>query len=95
MTNELVALYARTGERRRVVSDIVDPYQLGFSPDGKWFVTTSYRLDHVDIYRADDFRLMGRIFMGRAISTSTKSPRRCSSPCSRVGASWRWTCRRR
>ena len=63
VTNELVALDARTGERRRVVSDIVDPYQLGFSPDGKWFVTTSYRLDHVDIYRAGDFKLMGRIFM--------------------------------
>jgi len=63
VTNELVALDARTGERRRVVSDIVDPCQLGFSPDGKWFVTTSYRLDHVDIYRADDFKLMGRIFM--------------------------------
>src|SRR5215467_5433369 len=63
VTNELVVLDAKTGERRRVVRDIVDPYQLGFSPDGKWFVTTSYRLDHVDVYRADDFKLMGRLFM--------------------------------
>ena len=43
-------LDAKTGEKRRVVRDIIDPYQLGFSPDGKWFVTVAYRLDHVDIY---------------------------------------------
>jgi YVTN family beta-propeller protein len=64
VTNELVVLDAKTGERRRVVRDIVDPYQLGFSPDGKWFVTAAYRLDHVDIYRADGFKLAGRIFIG-------------------------------
>src|SRR5215475_14685003 len=63
VTNELVVLDARTGERRRVVRDIVDPYQLGFSPDGKWFVTAAYRLDHVDIYRADGLKLAGRIFI--------------------------------
>src|SRR5215475_3106000 len=63
VTNELVALDARTGDRRRVVRDIVDPYQLGFSPDGKWFVTAAYRLDHVDIYRADGFKLLSRIFL--------------------------------
>jgi YVTN family beta-propeller protein len=64
VTNELVALDARTGERRRVVRDIIDPYQLGFSPDGKWFVAAAYRLDHVDIYRYDgNFRLAGRMFI--------------------------------
>lgn len=63
VTNELVVLDAKTGERRRVVRDIVDPYQLGFSPDGQWFVTAAYRLDHVDIYRADGFKLAGRIFI--------------------------------
>src|SRR5262249_43980627 len=63
VTNELVALDSKTGERRRVVRDIVDPYQLGFSPDGKWFVTAAYRLDHVDIYRADGFKLLSRIFI--------------------------------
>ena len=42
-------------------------YQLGFSPDGKWFVTASYRLDHVDIYRYDGttFTLANRTFIGR------------------------------
>lgn len=64
VTNELVVLDSRTGERKRVVRNIIDPYQLGFSPDGKWFVTAAYRLDHVDIYRYDgDFKLAGRIFI--------------------------------
>lgn len=63
MTNELVVLDARTLERRRVVKDIIDPYQLGFSPDGKWFVTAANRLDHIDIYHADGFKLAGRIFI--------------------------------
>jgi DNA-binding beta-propeller fold protein YncE len=65
VTNELVVLDSRTGERKRVVRDVIDPYQLGFSPDGKWFVTAAYRLDHVDIYRHYDgvFKLAGRIFI--------------------------------
>ncbi|MDP2332786.1 MAG: hypothetical protein Q8M19_19030 [Reyranella sp.] len=62
-TNELLGLDIRTGERRRIVKDIIDPYHLGFSPDGKWFVTAAYRLDHVDIFHADGFRLAGRIFI--------------------------------
>jgi YVTN family beta-propeller protein len=62
-TNELLVLDVKTGERRRVVRDIIDPYHMGFSPNGKWFVTAAYRLDHVDIYRADDFKLAGRIFI--------------------------------
>jgi len=63
VTNDLVAIDTTNGMQRRVVRDIVDPYQLGFSPDGKWFVTAAYRLDHIDIYRADGFKLAGRIFM--------------------------------
>ena len=62
-TNELLVLDAKTGEKRRVQRDIIDPYQLGFSPDGKWFVTAAYRLDHVDIYHADGLKLAGRIFI--------------------------------
>ncbi len=63
VTNELVALDTRTAERKRVVRNIVDPYQLGYSADGKWFVTAAYRLDHVDIYRAEDFKLVSRVFI--------------------------------
>lgn len=62
-TNELLVLDSKTGERRRVVRDIIDPYHLGFSPNGKWFVTVAYRLDHVDIFHSDGFRLAGRIFI--------------------------------
>jgi len=62
-TNELLVLDAKTGEKRRIQRDIIDPYQLGFSPDGKWFVTVAYRLDHVDIYHSDGFKLAGRIFI--------------------------------
>jgi DNA-binding beta-propeller fold protein YncE len=66
VTNELVALDTKTGERTRTIRGIVDAYQLGFSPDGKWFVTASYRLDHVDIYRYDGttFTLANRTFTG-------------------------------
>jgi YVTN family beta-propeller protein len=63
VTNELTGLDIKTGERKRVVRDIIDPYHLGFSPNGKWFVTAAYRLDHVDIFHADSFRLAGRIFI--------------------------------
>lgn len=64
VTNELVGVDTKTGERKRVVRDIVDPYQLGFSADGKWFVTAAYRLDHIDIYRYDgNFKLASRIFI--------------------------------
>ena len=63
VTNELTGLDIKTAERKRVVKDIIDPYHLGFSPNGKWFVTTAYRLDHVDIFHADGFRLAGRIFI--------------------------------
>lgn len=63
VTNELTGLDIRTGERKRVVKDVIDPYHLGFSPNGKWFVTAAYRLDHVDIFHADGYRLAGRIFI--------------------------------
>jgi DNA-binding beta-propeller fold protein YncE len=62
-TNELLVLDAKTGEKRGVQRNIIDPYQVGFSPDGKWFVTAAYRLDHVDIYHADGYKLAGRIFI--------------------------------
>jgi YVTN family beta-propeller protein len=38
-----------------------DPYQIGFSPDGKWFVANSLRLDRIDIYDGKDFHLVHRL----------------------------------
>ena len=38
-----------------------DPYQIGFSPDGKWFVVNSLRLDRIDIYDAEKYQLIHRL----------------------------------
>ncbi|MEX8517340.1 MAG: YncE family protein [Leptothrix sp. (in: b-proteobacteria)] len=49
--NSLTLVDPRTGQIQKVINDIVDPYQLRFSPDMKWFVTAANRLNHLDIYR--------------------------------------------
>lgn len=49
--NTLTFIDPTDGRLLRTVRDIVDPYQLRFSPDMKWFVTAANRLNHVDIYR--------------------------------------------
>jgi len=51
MGNELIFLDPITGKIQRRVTDVLDPYQIGFSPDQKWFVSTALRLDRVDIYQ--------------------------------------------
>ena len=50
----------KTGEVKRRVRDIPDPYQIGYSPDRKWFVVAGNRLNRVDIYAAngDDLKLV-------------------------------------
>jgi YVTN family beta-propeller protein len=49
--NELIFLDPVTGKIQRRLSDVLDPYQIGFSPDQKWFVSASLRLDRVDLYK--------------------------------------------
>jgi YVTN family beta-propeller protein len=63
MGNELVFLDPKTGQVQTRIKDIVDPYQIGFSPDQKWFVANALRLDHVDIYsyNGTDFKLAKRL----------------------------------
>ncbi|MFN7835089.1 MAG: YncE family protein [Burkholderiaceae bacterium] len=51
--NDLVVLDPVTGEIRKRIGNIDDPYQVGFSPDQKWFVANSLRLDRVDLYQYD------------------------------------------
>jgi YVTN family beta-propeller protein len=51
--DSLLFLDPKTGAVQRTVKDILDPYQLRFSPDMKWFVTAANRLNHVDIYQWD------------------------------------------
>jgi YVTN family beta-propeller protein len=59
-SNELVLIDRTTGiETKRIEAS--DPYQIGFSPDGKWFVAASIRLDRVDIYDANTFQLVHRL----------------------------------
>lgn len=60
----------QTAEVQRVVRGILDPYQLRFSPDMKWFVTVANRLNHVDIYQWDgrDLTLVKRIPTGKTPS---------------------------
>src|SRR5690242_16831465 len=57
-SNDLVFLNPVTGEFQKRVAKISDPYQMGFSPDRKWFVTASLALDRVDIYSAGDYKLV-------------------------------------
>ncbi|WP_150698288.1 beta-propeller fold lactonase family protein [Pandoraea terrae] len=51
--NNLVFLDPKTGQVQRKIDNIEDPYQIGFSPDKKWFVANGLRLDRVDIYKFD------------------------------------------
>ena len=68
--DSLTFLNPRTGDVQRVVYGIIDPYQLQFSRDMKWFVTAANRLNHVDIYRWDgkDLKLAKRIVTGKTPS---------------------------
>jgi YVTN family beta-propeller protein len=59
--NQLIFLNPQDGSIQERRARISDPYQIGFSPDGKWFVTNSNRLDRVDLYQAGDFSLVKRL----------------------------------
>jgi YVTN family beta-propeller protein len=60
VSNDLMFLDPKTGEVQRRLRDIPDPYQIGYSPDKKWFVVAGNRLNRVDIYAAngDDLKLV-------------------------------------
>jgi YVTN family beta-propeller protein len=60
VSNDLVFLDPITGSVKSRLENISDPYQIGFSPDRKWFAATSLRLDRVDVYDANGFRLAKR-----------------------------------
>jgi len=55
--NELIFLDPKSGKVQRRITDVLDPYQIGFSPNQKWFVSASLRLDRVDIYKYDGANL--------------------------------------
>ena len=56
--NELIFLDPVSGKVQRRLADVLDPYQIGFSPDQKWFVSASLRLDRVDIYKYEGGNLL-------------------------------------
>jgi DNA-binding beta-propeller fold protein YncE len=68
VSNNLVFLDPHTGEIKKRIEDISDPYQMGFSPDRKWFVTVSLRLHRVDIYNGQDYKLVKRLKVAKAPS---------------------------
>jgi YVTN family beta-propeller protein len=51
--NELLFLDPKSGQIQSRMNNIQDPYQIGFSPDQKWFIATCLRLDRIDLYRYD------------------------------------------
>jgi YVTN family beta-propeller protein len=67
-SNDLVFLDPLTGDVKRRLPRIIDPYQLGYSPDGKWFVSVSLRLDRVDVYSMPTYELKARIPLAKTPS---------------------------
>jgi DNA-binding beta-propeller fold protein YncE len=69
-SDDLVKINPITGATLQRVKNIADPYQLGFTDDGKWFISISLRLNRVDIYKheaaaaGDTFKLIKRIPTG-------------------------------
>ena len=55
--NDVVLMNPSTGELTGKIPNIIDPYQIGYSPNHKWFVANGNRLDRVDIYAADGANL--------------------------------------
>jgi DNA-binding beta-propeller fold protein YncE len=58
--NELLFLNPRTGDIERRLP-IADPYQIEFSPDGRWLVVTGLARNQIDIYDAASFKLIKRV----------------------------------
>ncbi len=67
-SNDLVFLDPISGEVKRRLPRIIDPYQLGYTADGKWFLSISLRLDRVDIYSMPNYELKARIAVAKTPS---------------------------
>ena len=55
--NDVVLMNPSSGEITGRIPNIIDPYQIGYSPNHKWFIANGNRLDRVDIYAADGANL--------------------------------------
>jgi YVTN family beta-propeller protein len=68
--NDVVLMNPTTGELVGKIPNIIDPYQIGYSPNHKWFVANGNRLDRVDIYAANgtDLKLANTVKLGKTPS---------------------------
>jgi YVTN family beta-propeller protein len=68
--NDVVLMNPVSGEITGRVPNIIDPYQIGYSPNHKWFVANGNRLDRVDIYAANgaDLKLAKTIKLAKTPS---------------------------
>jgi YVTN family beta-propeller protein len=68
--NDVVLMNPTTGELTGRIPDIIDPYQIGYSPNNKWFVSNGNRLDRVDVYHAQgsDLKLAKPVKLGKTPS---------------------------
>ena len=68
--NNVVLMNPITGEITGKLPNIIDPYQIGYSPNRKWFVVNGNRLDRVDIYSANgtDLTLAKTVKLGKTPS---------------------------
>ena len=75
VSNDLMFLDPHSGKLQHRLENIEDPYQLGFSPDHKWFVTTALRLNRLDVYHYDgrNMVLAKRLPLGKTPSHMTFS----------------------
>jgi DNA-binding beta-propeller fold protein YncE len=48
--NSITFIDPRSGQVQSTMANIIDPYQLQFSPDMRWFVTAANRRNHIDIF---------------------------------------------
>lgn len=55
--NDVQLMNPVNGELTGKIPEIIDPYQIGYSPNHKWFIANGNRLDRVDIYMADGTNL--------------------------------------
>jgi len=68
--NDITLMNPVNGEITGRIPNIIDPYQIGYSPNNKWFVSNCNRLDRVDVYQASgsDLKLAKSIKLGKTPS---------------------------
>ena len=58
--NSMFFMDPQTGAVQKRIT-VADPYQIAFSPNGKWLTVTGLARDQIDIYDASTMRLLHRI----------------------------------